>query len=57
MYDNITLIVLIEHIKNLAEVTSLSEHIHKCKLITCVIINLIVCNIYAVVSCMAMYSM
>ena len=41
VYDNITLIVLIEHIKNLAEDTSLSEHIHKCKLITCVIINLI----------------
>ena len=29
---NMLLIVLIEHIKKLAEDTSLSEHIHKCKL-------------------------
>ena len=31
-FINIVIIILIEHIKKLAEDTSLSEHIHKCKL-------------------------
>ena len=35
VYDNVLLLImLIEHLKKLAEDTSLSEYIHKCKLTT-----------------------